>query len=254
MINGLKKWIKGERQAFLALCEANNLELDYNSNRSELPILSSIFEEREYADYFPFYEAATIIDVGAHYGYFSIFAHLNTDRQSRIIAVEPSHHNFAQLRRNIRDCRIDNITTRNSALGKHIGREKLFVADHVNYSILSEYSLLGKNKDFEEVEITTLEALVLEHQLDKVDFLKLDCEGAEYSILGHTPGYIFDRINTISMEFHDLKDREHTANFLLSILVKNGFQVVKYHYSKTSRGLNHGKIIVTKLLNYLVQE
>ena len=92
----------------------------------------------------------------------------------------------------------------------------------------------------------------MENKLEKVDFLKIDCEGAEYSILENTPGNIYDRITTISMEFHDLKEKYFTGEHLIRTLIMNGFKIVKYEYERTYMDLNYGKIIGTKLFDELI--
>jgi len=58
--------------------------------------------------------------------------------------------------------------------------------------------------------ILLLEAFVVreenifeENKLDKIDFLKLDCEGSEGSILLSTPKPYLQRIAKIAIEFHD---------------------------------------------------
>jgi hypothetical protein len=110
----------------------------------------------------------------------------------------------------------------------------------------------NQSDDYELVEAKTLEEIVLENKLGKVDFLKMDCEGAEYSILENTPGNIYDRITTISMEFHDLRDNNCTGEHLIRILIKNGFKIVKYKYERTHMNLNYGKITGTKLFEELI--
>ena len=251
MINELKRLIKREKKIFLTFCQSNNLLLNYQSNKNEFGILKAIFENREYSDYFPFYKKVNIIDIGAHYGYFSIFAKNNTDKNSIIIAIEPNKSNFKHLEKNIRDCKISNIRSFNYAIGGKSGLSKLYQGQTPNHSIVENYILLKQNRGFEEIEVKTLEEFINENNLDKIDFLKMDCEGAEYSILENTPNYIYDKIITISMEFHDLKDNNYTGENLCKILIKNGFEIVKYNYEKTSMNLNYGKIIGTKIFNTL---
>ena len=89
-----------------------------------------------------------------------------------------------------------------------------------NHSIVENYKLLNEDKSYEEIQVKTLEEVVLENKLEKIDFLKIDCEGAEYLMLENTPDYIFDRIVTISMEFHDLKDSKYTGDTLVKSLTK----------------------------------
>jgi FkbM family methyltransferase len=250
MINKLKELIKGEKRIFIAFCKTNNLNLDFQGNRYEFGVLKAIFEDREYSDYFPFYRTATIIDIGAHFGYFSIFANNNTNISSKIIAVEPNKSNFLNLEKNIIACGIKNISNLNLAISSKSGLSNLYLGETPNHSLFKDYLLIkDKNRGFEEVKVKTLEDLILENDLDKIDFLKMDCEGAEYEILENTPGYIYDRILTISIEFHDLKDSRYTGENLAGVMVRNGFRIVKFKYEKTSMNLNYGKMIATKLFD-----
>jgi FkbM family methyltransferase len=251
MINEFKNLIKGKKKEFLRVCASNNLRLDYGCNKNTLGILKDIFEHREYSDYFPFYKKVNIIDIGAHYGYFSIFASKNSDESSRIISIEPNKSNFKNLQKNIKDSQISNISSFNLAVGGETGLSKLYLGQSPNHSIIENYALLDQNERFEEIEVKTLEELIIENDLDPIDFLKMDCEGAEYAILEITPRYIFDKITTISMEFHDLKDSRFTGETLIMKLMGNGFDIVKYKYDKTSMNLNYGKIIATKTLKTL---
>jgi FkbM family methyltransferase len=249
MIAKLKELIKGQKTSFNALCRINDLVLDYRSNKSEIEILRHIFSDREYADYFPFYKKATIVDIGAHYGYFSIFAHNNLDAASTIIAIEPNGNNYAHLEKNIRDSKIENVKCCNFAIGDVDGMHRLYRGLNPNHSIVDSYLLGNKSADFETVEVKTLSNLISEFDLRTIDFLKMDCEGAEYAIVDNTPPSVFDKIATISLEFHDLKDRNFTADALIAKLVQNRFRIVKFHYEKTSQNLNFGKLIATKIFS-----
>jgi FkbM family methyltransferase len=245
MITRIKNLIKGKKGIFYNLCNANNLTLNYKDNQNEIEILKDVFYNRAYSDYFPFYKKATVVNVGAHYGYFSIFAKNNLDEDSKIIAIEPSKANFKQLKKNILDCKIDNVSYFNFAVGDKNGRSKLYQGQNPNHSIMDNYVL--SSEQFEEIEVKTLERLIQELDINKIDFLKMDCEGAEYAIFNSTPDYIFDKITTISMEFHDLMDKNFTADNLIEKLVDNKFRIVKFHYEKTVMNLNYGKLIGTKM-------
>jgi len=223
--------------------------LNYDDNRTEIEILKDIFYKREYSDYFPFYQKVTLLDIGAHYGYFSIFAKNNLNDISKIIAIEPNKANFKHLEKNIFDSKIENIRCYNFAVGDKNGTAKLYHGINPNHSIIDNYLTDKKNTKFEEVQVKTLEMIVNELNLTTIDFLKMDCEGAEYSIFNSTPDSIFDRITTISLEFHDIKDKNFTAETLIQKLIKNKFRIVKFHYEKTFMNLNYGKLIGTKLFN-----
>jgi FkbM family methyltransferase len=248
MIKLIKKLIANKKKRFERICDVNNLNLNYQNNKNGLDILSDIFEKREYANYFPFYQKVTIVDIGAHYGYFSLFAKNNIDEDSKIYSLEPNKCNFKNLEENFKDCNLTNINCFNYALGGKNEISKLYHGKSINNSIIDNYSMLDKNLSFEEVQIQTLEDFIIQNELVKIDFLKMDCEGAEYSILESTPKHIFDMITTISMEFHDLKNKNISPEDLIKKLTQNDFEIVKYKYEKTSMNLNYGKIIGTKIL------
>ena len=247
MLIGKIKNLLSYRKTFQRICSSNGLNLNYKLNRRETPVLADIFENREYADHFPFYQKACILDIGAHYGYFSLFASLNADPESKILAFEPFPDNFSMMSRNIDDCGIRNVTGFNCALSDCEGRARIYEGMSVNNSLIEDFSMLSKDQKAVEVDTKTLEQVMNENHLDKVDFLKMDCEGSEYVILQNTPSTVFDKITTISMEFHDMKSAEFNGDFLIKKLAGYGFQIVKYEYSRTTMGINYGKIIGTRI-------
>lgn len=244
----MKNLISGKQKNFQKLCTANHLNIDYKTNITEFTILKSIFEDREYADYFPFYRKITVLDIGAHYGYFSLFAHNNTDSESRIYAIEPDKTNYSHLNQNIHDCQATNIRTFHLGIADTSGTAKLFKGESVNHSLIENNALLYQKKEYETVDVLSLKDFINENGIDQIDFLKMDCKGAEYRILENLPKEIYDKITTISLEFHDMKDAATNAESILHTLLINGFEIVKYTYNTTKRNLNFGKIIGSKTL------
>ncbi|MEM8525687.1 MAG: FkbM family methyltransferase [Bacteroidota bacterium] len=232
------------KKEFNQICKANDLQLDYSTNRPTLPILKEIFEQRSYSAYFPFYQKATVVDIGAHFGYFSLFAHKNLHPDAKIIAIEASKENVERLKQNIEKNMAQNVEVVSCGIGKESGEAQLYKGASVNHSILPEYNLAKEQG--ETIEIQTLAQIMETYQLEHIDFLKLDCEGAEYQILETLPNEIFQKIGVISMEFHDLKDAQYHGDFLRHLLIQNHFSVVKYEYSATSMGNNYGKLIGKK--------
>lgn len=240
---GMRIFSRSKKQRFQSICQANEIRLDYNENKSEFAVFSEIFEQRSYADYFPFYQTATIVDVGAHFGYFSLFAHSNTKKDSNIIAIEVDQRNAKQLEANMIKNEVPNVKIMNCGIGKESGETQLYKGATVNHSILKNYALAYLESESEIVEMKTLEQIMEENALAQIDFLKLDCEGAEYQILESLPTRIFQQIKVISMEFHDLKDEKHNGDFLRTLLLSHDFSIEKYEYSPTSMGMNYGKLI-----------
>ena len=245
MLNKILGRLGGNRSEFRRICMANGISLNYRLQRDGLPILKEVFATRRYSNFFPFYEAATIIDIGAHFGYFSIFASMNSDPEATIIAVEPAQHNFDILRRNIRDSQVENVYPIRSAIAGpgQAGEADLYLSRSENASLFRE----GEGPvETEKVRTITLDTLLHEQDIEEVDFLKMDCEGAEYSILLEAGAPILDRIHTISLEFHDLKRPEFTGLALAQHLRENGFEIAHFSHSPTNRARNYGHLIATK--------
>ena len=60
--------------------------------------------------------------------------------------------------------------------------------------------------------------------LQRIDFLKIDCEGGEYDIFRNIPTEQWKRIQRIAMEFHELgPGQEHQE--LVTCLRQQGFHV-----------------------------
>ncbi|MFZ4398696.1 MAG: FkbM family methyltransferase [Bacteroidales bacterium] len=248
-MNKIYKIILGEnkKKQFIKICHSNDIQLDYLLNKNEFHILTDIFENREYSDYFPFYQNAIIIDIGAHYGYFSIFANKNTHPLSQIISIEPAISNYKQMTANLTANKIENVIAVHAALGISNGLSTLYTGKSSNHSLISNYKLINENKNEEKVECKTLETILIENKIEKVDFLKMDCEGSEYAILENLSNTCYDKISTISLEFHDLKEEKYTGNYLIELLKEHDFKITKYNYMPTTMGLNYGKIIATKI-------
>lgn len=237
----LKQLLTTGKEKFNAICRANDLTLSYYLNKPGFPILEEVFVNRVYADYFPFYQQAVVVDIGAHFGFFSIFASKNLAPESRIIAIEPARANFERIETNARMNGLSNIEPANAAILDNEGFVDLYMDRAENHSIF------GKSGSAKvSVEAMTLESLFLYHKLQQIDFLKLDCEGAEYPILLNTPDAVFESIKTISLEFHDLKDKRYTGLILINRLKALGYKIVKFQHGKTNQNNNYGWIVATR--------
>lgn len=229
---------------FYAFCKKYNLILDYKKNKKAIPIAQEIFHQRIYSSYFPFYEQATIIDVGAHFGYFSLFAHQHTAPQSKLISIEPNIDNYQVLLDNLLHNKASNCIPILAALSHEPGSTQLHIGKHSeNNSLIKDYSMLSTGS--QNVDAFTLVQICEKHKLENIDFLKLDCEGSEYTILEHLPDELFRKIKVVSMEFHDLKDSHYNAKFLIKLLQSHHFTIVKCEYSPTNFNLNFGYLVAT---------
>lgn len=120
----------------------------------------------------------SVIDVGAHYGSYTVALGKLVGARGHVLAVEPASHSFDVLRRNVELNRLANVTIVQAALGDAEGNGTLALhADPARNALRA-----GSHGDqhSETVQITTLDALTPHRP---VRFLKIDVEGAEQSVL-----------------------------------------------------------------------
>lgn len=170
-------------------------------------ILKSIWFYNEYG-LDPKKDYATIVDVGAHIGFFSLFARMNYPN-AKIYSYEPLGANFESLLKNTQG---RNITCVNNAVSGIRGTVKLYKHERHTASSLELVS-----KDFDAVESVTLGDIISD--VGPIDLLKLDCEGAEYEILKSD----LSQIREIIMEYHNINGLDHST--LIKTLEDGGFIV-----------------------------
>jgi FkbM family methyltransferase len=142
-----------------------------------------------------------VIDIGANVGIFSTFAAARSQRQ--VYAFEPLPLNCQFLKQNMADNRLSQITPVCSAVSAHTGTVKLYTTQSPSGNLLFNHNVQGKIEQYIEVSSTTLSAIMEEYDLQTIDFMKMDCEGAEGEILQSTPPEHLRRVNKLAMEFHD---------------------------------------------------
>lgn len=181
--------------------------------------INSIYIWKDYHEYLDKIKCgSTVIDIGAHIGVFSIFAN-KFAKNITIYSYEPFDENFALLEENIRLNGIgDSVHAARMGISGKKGARKLFL----NKTNPGESSIFYKTDAYMRIETISLRDVFDENRLNRCDFLKMDCEGMEYEILYNTPIGYLNRIESISMEFHDNGDIVELIKFLKN----NGFEVV----------------------------
>jgi len=146
---------------------------------------------------------ATVIDVGANIGCFTLVAARAVGQTGRVFAIEPEESTYRQLLRNIGLNKLTNVIPLKLALGALRGTRTLRSDPNRLFSSLFS-SVNGREIQGidQEVEVTTLDALMDAHQIPHCDFLKLDCEGAEHEIIRNMAQTTVRRVAQITMEVH----------------------------------------------------
>ena len=146
---------------------------------------------------------ATVIDVGANIGCFTVLASRAVGPSGRVIAIEPDERTYAQLLKNIQMNRLSNVTPLQLALGETQGSVTLHAETAALFSsIFSSVNGRAIQGRQESVRMTTLSALMEEQAVETCEYLKLDCEGAEHGIIQSLSCELAARVTQITLEIH----------------------------------------------------
>lgn len=129
----------------------------------------------------------TVLDIGANLGYYTLIAADLVSDGGRVLAIEPNPQVFALLSNSVSvNGYVGRVTGRNYALGlSDAGHTRPFWVPHnepKNGRFISPEENLAVLKDCGTVFDVNLGSLNDEN-LDRVDFIKIDVEGAEIEIL-----------------------------------------------------------------------
>jgi len=125
------------------------------------------------------------LDVGANIGCHTLVMGHAAQAEGKILAIEPHPIVLEKLTENIRLNRLKNIKPIPCALSDTPGIQTIYSAS-TRYHNQGEASLYAENTattNQYQVEVKTLDALVQEEDLKRLDFIKIDTQGSEIPIL-----------------------------------------------------------------------
>lgn len=123
----------------------------------------------------------TVIDIGAHIGYYTRLLSELVGKSGRVFAFEAHPDNYAVLKHNLSAIKYSNVKIYNCAVSDQIGKMRLYVSPgSSNHSLLSGYT---EASGIIEVESITIDSFLSEQGIKRVDFVKVDVEGAEPLVL-----------------------------------------------------------------------
>jgi FkbM family methyltransferase len=192
-------------------------------------------------------ECATIFDVGANIGLFSLYIK-EKFQTSKLYAFEPAPATYAVLDLNMKKLSKD-IKTYNFGLSDTNAPQTFYY--YPGYSVISGCyadqqrdadiivsGMMATNKNNDKPEkisrlvnnrlskkiayqcqMITLSSVIKNEQIMKIDLLKIDVEGAELAVLHGISQNDWEKINQIVMEVHNKED----LNIITEILTSKNF-------------------------------
>ena len=127
----------------------------------------------------------TFIDIGAHYGLYALLASKKVGGSGKVIAFEPQNKLIPIIQKNffINDC--GNATVIHSAVGERMEMLTLFQPSATNpgMATLALDPTESHSEEVEQVPVDTLVNLLKNLDVEHIHGMKIDVEGAEYSVL-----------------------------------------------------------------------
>ncbi|QBO58351.1 FkbM family methyltransferase [Chryseobacterium salivictor] len=183
----------------------------FSDNNGFLHSLNEIFDQEVYK-FNSDNQAPLIIDCGSNYG-LSILYLKKLFPKSRIIAFEPDAKIFQILNRNIINYNLKDVELHNEAV---------WTVD-TDLNFYSEGSLGGRISNAEQNHYTVKAIDFKKYLNQKIDFLKMDIEGAENSVIFDIKDYL-KNVDKLFLEYHGIVGENQNLGDILNMLSSVGFQ------------------------------
>lgn len=169
-----------------------------------------------------------VVDIGANIGLFSLFAILKG--ASKILSIEPDKRNCTHLKENLNQ--FPEITIIEEAVSDNDGYIEFFTSEisSINSTIKNDENFSDFTKEpirSYKVPCISPSSLISKYGITKIDFLKIDCEGGEFSFFENLDlNFLKDKISKIVCEVHKFAGSQNDyENKIKDKLVKCGFSV-----------------------------
>ena len=174
-------------------------------------------------------EKPVVVDIGANVGYFS-FLMAAKRAHAQVLAYEPMEQNIQLFRSNL--LRNKELAGRVQAhhlavTGSEIASVKLYFDDVEHNTVISSVfeDFARENTRSVEIKAISLARIIRENNLQRIDLLKLDCEGSEYPILYESPEEVWPMIQCIAAEVHEMDKDKRNHGHLSRFLKNKGFTI-----------------------------
>jgi FkbM family methyltransferase len=159
-------------------------------------------------------EGDTVIDIGAHIGRYTITSSKQVGNTGKVVAIEADPDNFQLLKRNIALNNLTNVLPLNYAVFSTRTRMKLY-----EQSASAKYNSLmlaraAKTKNYVEVNADTLDSILKLNEINQVNWIKIDVEGAEFEVLKGSTKTLSTENVSLLIEIHNIADPRHYDNIL----------------------------------------
>jgi len=172
----------------------------------------------------------TVLDIGAHHGFYTLLAAKRVGSGGTVIAFEPSARERRVLRIHCTLNRCRNVRILPLALGAENGSSDLYVVEKWAAgcnSLRPPAADVRANTTREQVRVARLDDQLALLKIDHVDFMKLDVEGGELAVLQGAQQLLARRPRPVILaEVQDVRTQPwgYRAREIIDYLRERGYQ------------------------------
>ena len=209
-------------------------KLDVNGKKDIHYILNEIFYEKIYNnDFVCVAENDIVFDIGFNYGFFTLDA--LTYKPKKVIGFEPN----PKLVKLFNELDIDSVELHQVAVSDKVGSTIFYENNFSGKS--SIHSDINSDTSSNSYQVNICSFNDMAEQYDVIDYLKVDCEGAEYEIFESIPKeFLTNRIRKIALEFHHNINDIKVVN-LISKIKECGFETKIDYKDGDSTGMLYAR-------------
>ena len=180
-------------------------------------MIKEIYEDHAYEHFFGAEKGEVVIDVGANIGIFTLKSSKKVGEKGKVVAFEPKKRNYDLLSRNIRINKCQNVLPLNIAVSDSNCNGTLYVKSvSLHNTLLEQTDFETDTIKTETVKVRKLSSVLKNLNIKHVDFLKIDAEGCELSVLKGLEEFLLRKqIKKISVAaYHSAKQLDIISEYL----------------------------------------
>ncbi len=209
-------------------CLKNGVIIPYDPETMDLMVIRECLINNLYSKYIQKKKLRTVVDFGAHKGFF-ILGLLNAGiTVEHLVAVEPFSENIKAIKSNLEMNHkltkgLTHIYIEEGAVSGKSGEMKLHITQSGVHHSLRDPSTLNKIVEERTVSVKTPKEIFDKYDVHNIDVLKIDIEGSEFDIFSTEQlPFLLENTDNIIIEIHP---EYGDANTILDILINHNFKL-----------------------------
>ena len=161
-----------------------------------------------------------VVDGGAYVGIFTLLAAKLVGEEGKVIAFEPDRENFENLQKNIQLNNLRNVIVIPKGMWNQNGMLNMESNNNASTFYFNEQS-----RNICQVPVTTLDETLKHLKINKVNFIKMDIEGAEIEALKRSIQTLKQSNSSLAIATYHIINGEKTAQAVEDLLRLIGYKV-----------------------------